>query len=119
MAAGNQISLISHKSRKPASGREVNLHEWAHATLERTGLSGLIYSYTNEKGSISLCESVDHKISEIVAQNCEVFVDDLSDILVSLPDSLRKFHIFCDGYHALEVDLECFPNWAEVRKSLT
>lgn len=116
---GHQIQLISHKTKRPASGRSVDLHHWTQLTLERTGVLETMHSDPKDQGeSIILCESVEEKIWEISSQGCEVFIDDLLKVLRPLPTGLRKIHIFCDGQHPSNKAIKCHSDWAEVATSL-
>lgn len=114
-----EVSLISHKTRRPASGREVDLHHWTYSTLKRTGvLEAVLSDFTAQERPITLCESLEEKIGEISSQGCEVFIDDLAKVLELLPSDIRKIHIFCDGQHSQNFAVECHADWAEVATSL-
>lgn len=119
LARGDEVQLISHKSRRPSSGRLVDLHEWAFASLERTGILELFGSRNKRNiANIVLCESLEDKAREIASKGCDLFIDDLYKVLLELPVSMRKIHIFCDGRHLTNPQIECVADWEEVSKSL-
>lgn len=91
MNAGHQIKIISHKTLFPFAGPRYNLHSaarsWITQHLVDAG-SPLI------KQEDAFFEQTKHeKIKKIKALSCDIFLDDLPEILLAenFPKNVRRF----------------------------
>jgi hypothetical protein len=115
-AVGHRTTIVSHKTRTPFAGPQYDLHEAARAW---------IYTHLTMAGE-SLFEepqfffelTKDAKFARIQALACDVFVDDLPEILLaeSMPSKIRKIlfdpesnHVTVDGE-----DLQSVTTWEQV-----
>jgi len=81
VSVGHQLVIISHRSLRPYAGEAHDLHaaarHWVQAHLQSQGLfCGAVAS--NE---VSFFESRDAKINHIANRSCQVFLDDLPEVL--------------------------------------
>ena len=76
---GHQLFIVSHRSKTPYAGPLYDLHTAARTWLKEVVLShGL---FTDDR--VFFLESRDHKIQMIRDLGCEVFLDDLPEVLES------------------------------------
>jgi len=77
--AGHHCLVISHRTKHPYSGPKYDLHDsvrkWIGANLVHNGAP--VFAETD----ITMNETRDQKIAVINASQCDVFVDDLLEIL--------------------------------------
>jgi hypothetical protein len=79
VAAGHELVIVSHRSRRPYAGEPHDLHAAAHCWVaERLQNEGL---FVENSGSVNFLESRQEKISRIAEIGCEAFVDDLPEVL--------------------------------------
>jgi len=113
---GWEVHLVSHKSTFPASNRQVNLKAYAIRMIEVTGIAKAIDPAGQLPWeTIHLCETLEEKISTINALGFDIFVDDLTEVLIGLESKISKIHIFCDATHDSNLGLQCASNWNEVK----
>jgi hypothetical protein len=84
---GHSLVIVSHRSHRPYAGRPHDLHaaalEWVSQHLQTAGL------FTNRSlnGSNSDCahflETKDKKLAKIAEVDCDLFLDDLPEIILS------------------------------------
>ncbi len=76
-AGGHRLVIISHRTKLPYAGHPYDLHasamEWVTARLSSQGLFS--------EDAVYLLETRADKIGMIASLNCEVFVDDLPEVL--------------------------------------
>jgi len=87
---GIELFLVSHKTKTPYLGPSYNLHDAANGWLEKNGFfeeRGLNWS----RNKVFLEETKDAKLKRIASLNCDAYIDDLPEILLSLPNSIQKF----------------------------
>lgn len=88
--AGHSTVIISHRTQYPYLGPRYDLHQsarnWIESKLVVDGV-GLF-----ESANIYLNESKDKKVALIGSLECDIFLDDLVDILshASFPSSVQK-----------------------------
>ena len=114
---GHEVSIISHKTKVPISGPARDLRFAALENLSRLGL-GYFEPEPSPRATVLFCETKAEKIRLIVESLVDVFIDDLFDVLVLLPEGIRRLHIFCDGTHEEVSSIECFADWAQVDSSI-
>lgn len=98
---GYPTCIISHKTRYPAIGPPQNLHEAALNWLIAQGwleerLTGLRLQ------DIEFTDTREAKIAAIKRRNCEVFIDDLPEVLADFPAQTKCYLFDPHNDH---------PNW--------
>lgn len=88
---GVQLSLISHKTRYPFIGDPVDLHQSARSWLQAQQLLAAPDAPFNED-SVFFNEQKSAKIARIASQGCNLFLDDLPEILQH-----AEFPLSCQG----------------------
>ena len=80
VAAGHELVIVSHRSRRPYAGEPHDLHAaargWVAERLQSTGL------FTKETGSINFLETRQEKVARIAELGCQAFLDDLPEVLL-------------------------------------
>jgi len=106
---GAGCHIVSHRTRKPMSGGDHDLHEAARHWLACQGL-GEVTAYFEE--------TKNDKIARISALDPDFFVDDLPEILLDSRFPIGTARILFDpgGRHADHVDYTRVRNWAAVQK---
>lgn len=96
---GHEIYIVSHKTKHPVMGPAYNLHECARKWISRS----LLYNQAPliEEHSIFYELTKEEKIKRIYSLNCEVFIDDLPEILTltGFPDQTVKILFDPDQQH--------------------
>ncbi len=88
---GHQLFIISHKTKTPFLGPKYDLHKAATKWLE-------INQFFSKDGinlnldNVYFEETLDNKIERIIKLNCNLFIDDLPEILKKLDDSIFGLH---------------------------
>ncbi|MBT3635890.1 MAG: phosphotransferase [Opitutae bacterium] len=109
---GHKLFVISHRTRFPAWGEEIDLHKAALQWLSEKGvLAPDSLSLENCFFEISL----EKKIERIERENCSIFIDDLEQILEhsGFPDRTKQV-LFGKKHSTLPTVM----NWDEARKLL-
>ncbi len=114
-AQGHELFIISNKTRTPFMGPQYDLHaaasEWIDCVLR--DLQGRLVARDN----VFFRETKEEKIAQIAALHCDVFIDDLPEILNarSFPENVRKLLFDLEGHHGETPGFECVSNWREIR----
>lgn len=86
---GHEVILVSHKTQYPLAGPPTDLRKAAMSWLEYKGFAsrshGVIKSYF-------FADTKEEKIEKIINLGCDVFVDDLDDIIIELSRHLKAVH---------------------------
>ena len=88
---GNSVFIISHKTRHPYMGEKYDLHASARAWLNKFGFfDSSIIGMPEENAFFELTK--DEKINRIKQQGCDIFIDDLPEILQdpAFPDKTKR-----------------------------
>jgi hypothetical protein len=98
LADGHTLCLISHKTRTPFAGPPYDLHDWAWRFLRAQSLvdaPGAPFA----AGEVFFELTKDAKIARIASERCEMFIDDLPEILAfpGFPASARSILFDPDG----------------------
>ncbi len=119
--AGHTLSIISHKTRHPYLGKPYDLHAAARKWIEH---------YLCDQGVALIAEediyfeiTKEDKIARIAKSNCDVFIDDLPEILLTLqfPTKIRRF-LFDPDQHHVNLNLptiKLVSSWAMFENLLT
>ena len=108
-AAGHRVTVVSHRTRTPFAGPPHDLHAAARGFLARPALVA--------EGDVFLEETKEAKAARITALGCDVFVDDLPEILAVLPGALRRVLFDPDG-HSDGGGFETHRDWAAIARAL-
>jgi hypothetical protein len=110
-SAGHQLRIISHKTRAPISGPGWDLHEAARGWLDARGFwapgTGL------QKRDVFFEPTKEAKWARIAAEGCEVFIDDLPEILTSpaFPAGVSKMLFDPEGVHGPVANVTVLRGW--------
>ena len=81
VADGHELVIVSHRSRRPYAGEPHDLHlaarNWVADRLQSVGLFGSI----GDKSGVYFLETRDQKVALIAELSCEIFIDDLPEVL--------------------------------------
>lgn len=84
---GHQLFIVSHKTKYPFIGPAYNLHDTARNWIVNSLLTnGILLDFDSE---IFFEATKEEKISRIAALECDIFIDDLPEIL-NMPGFLIK-----------------------------
>ena len=88
---GHELFIVSHKTRHPILGPNLDMHAAAKGFLAARGLVGDDASQI-DPASVFFELTKEDKVARVAALHCEVFVDDLPEILVmpGFPDGIRR-----------------------------
>ncbi|WP_257170491.1 hypothetical protein [Bradyrhizobium sp. SRS-191] len=90
-AAGHDLFIVSHKTKHPILGPKHDMHAAARGFLTDRGLMGSAHGQISpDRVFFELTK--DEKVARAHALACEVFVDDLPEILAmtGFPEGMRK-----------------------------
>jgi hypothetical protein len=80
-AAGHELVIVSHRSRRPYAGEPHDLHAAARSWVaERLQSAGL---FAEDNGSVNFLETRQEKVARIAELGCQAFLDDLPEVLGS------------------------------------
>jgi hypothetical protein len=111
--------IISHKTKHPYKGPKYDLHsaarEWIKTYFSNSN------SILIEKNFIFFHQTKDEKIEQIGLQKCDVFVDDLPEILKAekFPIGTRKILFDPSSHHLKELNIERVSHWDQLKTLLT
>lgn len=106
---GHEVYVVSHRTLRPALGPDYDLHAaaraWIAARLPVVAATDVFLETSREE-----------KIERIRSLRCEVFVDDLPEVLLadSFPASTRRILFDPDGSHSGHHGLESVRAWSEL-----
>jgi hypothetical protein len=111
-AQGVPACVVSHKTRTPYRGEPFDLHAAARSWLAQEGF------YSSEdlgmsEGRVFFELTKDAKIARIVELGCTHYVDDLPEILESLPDHVEKIFFSPAGEAAGSANWKRMRSWDE------
>lgn len=106
-ASGCDVCVVSHRTRHPIAGEKHNLHAFARGWIEsrQLGLADLFFEETKEA-----------KLARIESLCCDVFVDDLPEILLhpGFPSATRRILFDPGRSHPSKPGLQSAGSWMEV-----
>lgn len=117
IGAGHALAIISHKTRYPFLGTQYDLHAAARAWVEKhlSGDGGRLVP----QGQVFFELTKEEKLARIGDFACDVFIDDLPEILAApaFPDGARPLLFDPEGHHAL-AGTPTFSSWAGISSHL-
>lgn len=98
-AAGHELHVVSHRTPRPYAGPPHDLHAAAHRFLAAHGLVGASAPFSPD--SIHFEAGAAAKIARIRSLRCDVFIDDLPEILAAeaFPPATRAILLDPAGHH--------------------
>ncbi len=105
--AGCEVCVVSHRTKHPFVGEKHDLHAFARQWIGEQPLD-VAYLFFEE--------TKEAKLARITSLRCDVFIDDLPEILLHprFPGGARKI-LFDPGLsHSARPDLPSARSWAEV-----
>jgi hypothetical protein len=116
---GIPVCVVSHKTRKPVRGPDVDLHHAARAWLEVQGFlddPGIALP-TN---CIFFEEAKEQKLQRIVDEGCSHFIDDLPEFLglPGFPEHVERVLFDPWNRHVGKVSFERVSSWSVLRATL-
>ncbi|HEX5126612.1 MAG TPA: hypothetical protein VFW00_07715 [Rhodocyclaceae bacterium] len=115
LEAGHTLCIVSHKTRYPFLGPQYDLHAAARGWIERhlhfdgeplVDASAIFFELTKPE-----------KIARIAALKCDVFVDDLPEILLAdeFPPTTRRLLFDPESHHSakLPADIQSMQYWPQ------
>jgi hypothetical protein len=122
--AGHDIFVVSHKTRHPILGPKHDMHAAARAFLTDRALMGEGPEQI-APANVFFELTKDEKVARARKLACEVFIDDLPEILAmhGFPEGLRKVLFDPEGLFAGAVaeaaQFDRRPSWASITADLT
>ena len=111
---GAKLVIISHKTKRPLSGENYDMHasaiKWMKDnrffTTEGLGLTmeQIYFEETKEK-----------KIERIHSQNCDIYIDDLEEIIKQLDKSIKRIQFKRNGEETIGDDWKCMRHWRQLQ----
>jgi hypothetical protein len=117
-ARGHEVFIVSHRTLHPARGPAHDLHQaardWILHHLRRDGRPVV------EADHVYLETTREEKVRRIGELGCDVFVDDLPEVLQSadFPAATRRILFDPDGGHSPSLGLQRLRAWSELPRLL-
>jgi hypothetical protein len=119
--AGHTLFIISHRTRHPILGPAYDLHAAAHGFLRDRGLVGDGLSRI-DPAHVFFEQTRDEKAERAAGLRCDLFIDDLPEILAmaAFPAEMRKILFDPAGRFAgrTEAGIKRRPSWAAITKEV-
>lgn len=84
-----KIKIISHKTKFPYMGEKINLRTSALKWIKKN-IIDYSYDINLDLSDIYFENTIENKIKKIKELNCNIFVDDLPEVLSLLPTSIER-----------------------------
>jgi hypothetical protein len=113
---GHDLCIVSHRSLRPYAGPAYDLHAAAKGWVEKH----LVKTNLFEIQQTHFHETRDQKIAKIKALGCEVFLDDLPEVLgnQNFPGSCKGILFDPEGLHS-SIPGQRIARWIEFPKLLS
>jgi hypothetical protein len=121
VAGGHRLVIISHRSRHPYAGPPYDLHTAARAWVaQRLQSLGLFSSTLDDVDSVNFLETREEKIAMIAELKCDVFVDDLPEVLNDEHFPARTMPVLFDPAreHVASGNFHPLNDWHKLPKRL-
>lgn len=119
-ADGHELYVMSHRTRRPFKGRPYDLHASARRWIARHLHAESTPLVAPER--VFLETTKEEKLARIRDHRCEVFIDDLPEILLheGFPAGVRKVLFDADMRHAHDAleDIHVVDSWKSFLESL-
>ena len=117
-AAGHDVYIVSHKTKFPMLGPKHDMHLAAREFLKGRGLIGSgPKSVASENVFFELTK--EEKVARAASIGCQVFIDDLPEILAmtGFPGGMRGI-LFDPESRFSDLKIERYTDWGAVRNAL-
>ena len=116
--AGHELRIVSHKTRHPYLGVKYDLHRSARAWVEQVLQVSGQPLLAPEHVFFELTKT--EKLKRIGDEACDVFIDDLPEILLApeFPVAVRRVLFDPDEHHRNMTGLTSVASWHEARAQL-
>lgn len=118
VAAGHELVIVSHRSRRPYAGEPHDLHAAARGWVaERLQITGL---FAADSGSVNFLETRQEKVARIAELSCQAFLDDLPEVLgdSGFPASAAGILFDTSGESPLQEGQRRISAWPELSQLL-
>ena len=114
--AGHSAVIISHKTAHPFLGPKYDLHTAAYQWIEKNiciegrpvlSTESIFFEPTKEK-----------KLERIAQLECDIFIDDLPEILTSPHFPVKVLGLLFDPDSKHSLDIPKFSSWAKIQREL-
>jgi hypothetical protein len=122
VAAHHAVYLISHKTKQPIAGPPYDMRGAARKFLELRELVDVAGGFLAEH--VFFESTKEDKVARVLALGCEVFIDDLPEILqmAGIRDNMRAILFDPDGHFAKrngeKAKFERYSSWSEIGAAL-
>jgi len=108
-ASGCEVCVVSHRTSYPIAGEKHDLHAFA-----RSWIQGVQLPVTD----LFFEESKEAKVARIASLRCDLFIDDLPEVLShpSFPMTSRKILFDPGRSHQPQPGIESAVTWAEIEE---
>ena len=116
-ADGHRLVIISHRSRYPYAGPLCDLHAAARTWVaQRLQSLGLFSSTLDDAPTVNFLETREEKIAKIRELKCDIFVDDLPEVLNDEHFPSQTMPVLCDPAreHVARANTYRFNDWHEL-----
>jgi uncharacterized HAD superfamily protein len=105
--SGCDVCVVSHRTKYPIAGQKHDLHAFARSWIESVKLP---------VADLFFEESKEAKVARIESLGCDLFIDDLPEVLdhPGFPATTRKILFDPGCSHSLQPDIASAATWAEI-----
>lgn len=119
-AKGHQFTIVSHKTKHPYLGPRYDLHTAARQWIAQHLVNDLSPLFNEKNTFFELTK--ESKLARIQQINCDIFIDDLPEILLDKEFSQHIKRLLFDPkkhYSSLSfTDIEVFSSWIECERHI-
>ena len=116
LKSNHTIKIISHKTKYPFIGPQVNLRDSAMLWLKNNNIVG-VGAGKIPKNEVFFCDTINTKIKMIQNQKCETFIDDLGVVLDGIDPKLNRI-LFAPDSEKTNSNFLVLTNWRNVENLL-
>ena len=118
--AGHTLAIVSHKTRHNYLGPKYDLHLAARTWVDRYLCEAEVPYIPEKRVFFELTK--EEKLARIGDFRCDVFIDDLPEILLAptFPQGTKRFLFDPQSHHKDKdlLDVEAFSSWSALEKNL-
>lgn len=112
-AAGHELFIVSHKTKHPMLGPQHDMHAAARAFLHDQQLIG---PDAIPEDNVFFLMTKEEKVEKAAKLGCEIFIDDLPEILAmsGLPAGVRKILFDPENHFEQDTRFERHTSWSSI-----